>query len=253
MDEKKRTEKVISVCLEAGKIMVQSGSEMYRVEDTMTRMAQAAGVQKVNVFGTPTAIAMGVDDVSGIQLKQIKSRTINLEKVSRVNELSRKFSAGTITLEELAIKLKFIDEDVLDFPFWLQAVSAAMVGSTLMILFIKQYDWIDFPISAFLGMLGFILFTWINKKIKLKFMSEFFASIIIGFLTIGAVKLGLGKNIDNILIGAVMPLVPGVPLTNSLRDLLEAHLLAGIARGVEAVLSALAIGIGIAVVLKMFL
>lgn len=253
MEEKKQAEKILSICLLAGKIMVQSGSEMYRVDDTMTRMANASGLENVNVFSTPTAIALGIDGHSGMQLKQIKTRTINLEKVNRVNELSRKYVAGDISLDELAIKLRYIEEDVRDFPFWLQAISAAVVSSTLMILFVDEYDWVDFPISAVLGTVAFVLYTIANKKLKLKFMSEFFSSIVVGLLTVLGVRLGLGHNVDNILVGAVMPLVPGVPLTNSLRDLLESHLLAGIARGVEALLSALAIGIGIAVVLKIFL
>lgn len=252
MENDKNVQEVITTCLLAGKIMVQSGSEMYRVEDTMERIAIKAGMKGVNIFGTPTAIGISFDE-SDFQLKQIRSRSINLEKVSRVNDLSRKFVSDDIDLKQMHDGLRNINRDTLEFPVWLQALSAAVVSSTLMILFTNEYDWIDFPISAVLGMLGYFGFVFINEKTKLKFISEFIASIIIGILAIISVKVGIGFNIDNILIGSIMPLVPGVPLTNSLRDLLEAHLLAGIARGVEAILSALAVGIGIAVVLKILL
>ncbi|GKQ43477.1 membrane protein [Companilactobacillus sp. RD055328] len=252
MENEKNVQEVITTCLLAGKIMIESGSEMYRVEDTMFRIAKKMGMNNINVFGTPTAIGIGFDDESSFQLKQIKSRSINLEKVSRVNDVSRKFTQDIIDSSELYTRLKVIDRDTLEFPVWLQAISAAVVSSTLMILFTREYDWIDFPISAVIGMLGFFLFAYINEKTKLKFISEFLSSIIVGSLAVISVKIGLGVKLDNILIGAIMPLVPGVPLTNSLRDLLESHLLAGIARGVEAILSALAIGIGIAVILKAF-
>lgn len=53
-----------------------------------------------------------------------------------------------------------------------------------------------------------------------------------------------------IIIGSVMPLVPGVPITNSVRDVLAGHLLSGLARGTEALLSASAIALGIAMVLR---
>lgn len=63
----------------------------------------------------------------------------------------------------------------------------------------------------------------------------------------------LAGNIDNIIIGAVMPLVPGVAITNSFRDILAGHLLSGTARATEAIFVAGSIGIGIAIVFKLFM
>jgi uncharacterized membrane protein YjjP (DUF1212 family) len=85
---------------------------------------------------------------------------------------------------------------------------------------------------------------------KIKFVSELTASFVLALCALIGVKLGIGRNLDNILIGAVMPLVPGVAITNSIRDLLAGHLLTGIARGMEAILTASAIGFGIAVVIS---
>jgi uncharacterized membrane protein YjjB (DUF3815 family) len=45
-----------------------------------------------------------------------------------------------------------------------------------------------------------------------------------------------------------MPLVPGILITNAIRDLLAGELLAGMSRGVEAALTAFAIGAGVAIV-----
>ncbi len=81
-------------------------------------------------------------------------------------------------------------------------------------------------------------------------MSEFLAATAIGILAILAVKFQLGTNADDIIIGSVMPLVPGVPLTNAVRDILAGDLVSGIARGMEALMSAIAIGSGIAMILQ---
>jgi len=54
------------------------------------------------------------------------------------------------------------------------------------------------------------------------------------------------------MIGAVMPFVPGVHITNSIRDILAGHLLSGISRGVEALLTACMIGFGVAMVFHFF-
>jgi len=60
---------------------------------------------------------------------------------------------------------------------------------------------------------------------------------------------GLGENLNPIIVGSVMTLVPGVAITNGFRDLMAGHLLAGISILANAVLTATAIGIGVAVVL----
>lgn len=254
MKEKRNSlQKIINVCLLSGQIMIESGSEMYRVEDTVVRIAKNAGLKSVSVFTTPTVIALGLDGVASFQLRQVKTRVINLEKVSRVNDLSRRFAEGRINLTSFNKQLELISSNTDAFPNWLQALGAAVVSGSLMIIFTGKYDWVDLPISAIIGAIGYMLYLYINEKTKVKFMAEMISSIVIAMTTLISVKIGLGKDIDNIIIGAIMPLVPGVPLTNSMRDLLESHLISGMARGVEAMLSAMAIGLGIAAILKLFL
>ena len=64
------------------------------------------------------------------------------------------------------------------------------------------------------------------------------------------VRSGFGKSLDMIIIAGLMPLVPGVPITNAVRDLLAGHILSGIARGIEALLVAAALGTGVAVIFR---
>lgn len=65
-------------------------------------------------------------------------------------------------------------------------------------------------------------------------------------------KLGIGIDLDKIIIGSVMPLVPGLHITNAVRDLMAGHLVAGLSKGAEAFLTAFAIGSGIAIVLSIY-
>ena len=71
----------------------------------------------------------------------------------------------------------------------------------------------------------------------------------IGFLAVLMVKLGWAHSINDIIIGAVMPLVPGIPLTNAARDLVSGNLISGPTRGIEAILTAVSIGSAIVIVL----
>ncbi|WP_163655829.1 threonine/serine exporter family protein [Listeria sp. PSOL-1] len=235
----------------AGKIMMESGAEMYRVEDTMNRIADSAGSKTGISFVTPTGIFMSIEGEQIIQLKQIPTRTINLEKVSLVNDLSREFAQKKITLVELHNQLEKLEHNGNFFPLWLQIIAAALVSGALMIIF--GGVWQDFMSTCMIGALGFIIYYYGTEWLKVKFLAEFLAAFTIGMLAVMITSLHLGVNLDKIIIGGVMPLVPGVPITNAVRDLLAGHLLSGMARGTEALLTSSAIGIGIAVVFRFLL
>ncbi|NBJ44610.1 threonine/serine exporter, partial [Enterococcus hirae] len=80
----------------------------------------------------------------------------------------------------------------------------------------------------------------------IKFLSEFLSSLLIGLTAILSVRVGLSANQDLIIIGCVMPLVPGVQITNTIRDLLAGDYVSGVSRGTEAMMTATMIGFAIA-------
>ena len=89
-----------------------------------------------------------------------------------------------------------------------------------------------------------------KKYTKLRFLSELIAAMVMGILAVLLNHFNPQMITDNILIGALMTLVPGLAITNALRDLFMGDLLSGIMRMCEAVLTALALGGGVALVLK---
>lgn len=99
-------QQVMKVCLLAGKIMLMSGAETYRVEDTMSRIAAAAGISGSHSFVTPTAIIFSLDGAELTKLIRISERSTDLRKVDQVNSISRQISNRGITLEEAYGQLK---------------------------------------------------------------------------------------------------------------------------------------------------
>ena len=172
-----------------------------------------------------------------------------MELVDRVNALSRQFAVKQIDLPQLKEKIAKV-ADAPFFPMWMQIIGAAALSATLMVLFMDNYDWVDFPGAAIVGGLGFWAYCEFKKYTKVRFLSELIAAMVMGSLAIGLSWLDSQMIVDNILVGALMTLVPGMALTNALRDLFMGDLLSGIVRMCEAVLSALALGGGVAIVLK---
>lgn len=244
---------VLDTCLKAGRLMIEGGSEMSRVEDTMIRIATNAGITGARCFVTPTGIFMSLGDQSYTQITQVKKRNINLELVDRVNELSREFAKHDITLEQLRTKLSEISHSLPNFPVWLQILGATILSPTLMILFMGDYDWLDFPAAAVVGGVSYGIFLAIKRYTNVRFIAELITALIMGAMTIGIWKIFPNIVIDNVLVGSLMTLVPGVALTNGLRDLFGGDLLSGIARIADAVLTAIALGGGIGLAIKLFL
>ena len=85
-----------------------------------------------------------------------------------------------------------------------------------------------------------------------KFFSEFISAAVVIAIAAFFTKIGWAHNQDIITIAGVMPLVPGILITNAIRDLMAGELIAGMSRGVEASLTSFAIGAGVAIVLLIF-
>ena len=95
----KRDELAMEVVLTAGKLMIESGADMARVDDTMYRLAKNAGIKEPRIFETTTGIMMSAPKSKLTRIEPINERSIKLEMVSRVNDLSRAFQRGELSLE----------------------------------------------------------------------------------------------------------------------------------------------------------
>lgn len=244
--------KVSDLCILAGRIMLESNAETYRVEDTMTRIANAYGIVSSESYVTPTAIIFTVDGNYPTKTKMIRimNRTTDLNKIALVNSISREISTGSLTIDEAYEKLKEIEKTVFIYPVWLQILAAAICSGSFVIIF--RGGWYDFLPAFFTGGISFLCFLIIDRLTKVRFFSEFTASAIIALLAILFVKTEFGVEVDKIIIGSVMPLVPGLLITNAIRDLIAGHLVSGLTKGVEALLTASAIGSGVAVIIVFF-
>lgn len=240
---------MVKTALHAGRIMIENGSEVARVSDTIRRIAINAGFPDSKVYVTITGIMMSVSDGENAQIEPVASRSIDLEKITIVNDLSRQFADKSISLAIFEKRLTELEAHPKYFPLGWQLLSAGLVSGTLEVVFRSNLG--DFWITCLIGLIGWAVFYGVNRLVRVRFLSEFLAAVAIGLMALLAVHLHLGNSTDDIIIGSVMPLVPGVPLTNAVRDILAGDLVSGIARGIEALMSAIAIGSGIAIMLQM--
>lgn len=238
----------INCSLLAGQLLIENGANMERVNDTMYRIADNAGLHSFQAFTTVTGIVVSAEHQSNAQAVDIRTRHNDLSKVDRVNEISRKFATKEISLNEMYNQLKKVDKGTPQLSVFTQCVGAAVLSLTLMIVFTGDYQ--DSWAALIIGGSCYWLYLYLLRKFKVKYMGEFVSSLLIGTLAVLTTKLGWTSNLNDIIIGSVMPLVPGVPLTNAARDLVSGNLISGPTRALEAIITAMAIGCAIVIVLR---
>ncbi|MBB6451556.1 uncharacterized membrane protein YjjP (DUF1212 family) [Geomicrobium halophilum] len=250
----KERERLSDLCLLAGKLMVTYGAETYRAEDTMRRMAIAGGMKNVHSFVTTTGIFLsGVheDGHNIMQMIRIVDRFQDLNKVTEVNHLSREFVLGRHSIAEANQVLLTISEAPMNYPLWLIYMASAVAGGTFSYLVgDSMFDMVPAAVGGLITTLFLVLF---QHYLKAKFFSEYLASFFGGITALVLVHSGFGNNLDQVVIGTLIPLVPGVPLTNSVRDMMNGDLISGLARGSEAALTSISIAAGVATSVSLFL
>ena len=234
--------KLAKVITKAGVILLENGAETSRVEDTMSRICYAYGANVVDTYVTPTLliVSFSMDDELQHNIKRIQSRNTNLSKVSAVNELSRNIVNNPIDLDELSKKLDDIDQLVSYRYFEL------LFGATVCVFGFSYFFGGNFIDAIFAMLIGTITYALQLQLDKISF-SSFFKYTICGAtltaLAILASTLNL-CNRDVIIISAIMLLVPGLAITNAIKDTVNGDLVSGMARAVEAIFIAIAIAVG---------
>lgn len=243
-------DKVIDVVLIAGRILLESGAETYRVEDTMNRIAASYGLDDTYSFVTSTAIIFSLNNRTNTRLIRIRERTTDLEKIALTNSLSRKIASKQLDIDEAKSELIHLHHASLQFSSITKFFAAAIACGFFLFMFGGvMYDFI-YAILAGAG--AFLTFDFVQRFIQIKFFSEFISAAVVITIAAFFTHIGWAQNQDIITIAGVMPLVPGILITNAIRDLMAGELLAGMSRGVEAALTSFAIGAGVAIVLLLF-
>lgn len=238
---------LIETAVLAGEIMLKSGAEAYRVEDTMAHILSRSDAEHIDPVAYNTAIlltyqAKGKEPVSVI--RRVKERGTNLNNIVMVNDISRRFCKEEITLCQANEELRAIRGK--QYSSWIYNLGT--VGIVLgFVLFFGGTGW-DLLAAVLVGAVLATLMT-MGKRLKFNaFFQDVWCSIGISFVTILLRHAVLTQmNIDTVIISAIMPLVPGVAITNAVRDTLQGDYLSGAARILEAFLKAAAIAIGIGI------
>ncbi len=250
MSNEKEYRLLMDTAILAGEIMISSGAETYRVEDTTGRILRKSNFDCAESFVLPTGLTLTLSDenITALSItKRVSSRSTNLNRVDAVNTVSRLYCTNNITLDEAYHSLVKI-KNLIQYPIWLRSIGI-ILATTFFTLLIggKFYECV---ISMLSGMILAPIYYYGPKIIHNDFMLTFVGAIISSFFAIAFTKLfGLfisqSIDVDSAIIGIMMPLVPGVAITNAVRDTLYGDYMSGSTRLMEAILIATAVALGV--------
>lgn len=237
----------------AALIVLESGGETSRAEEIATIICNSGG-REAEAIVLPTGAFLTVKNCEGKKVSaaaRIKVRGVNLYKVERANSYSRDFSAGKITLGELYEKLSKLRSSVL-YSKAAVILASGVSAALFTLLFEAALGWtIFFDMLVSFAATG--LAQWIGMSSRLKnayqFTVTFVSSLIIALIALTSVHFSGIGNFDCIIIGSIMPLLPGLSFTNAIRDTVMGDIISGTVRVVETLLIAIGIAGGVGVVL----
>lgn len=237
-------ESTANVITRLGTMFVEAGAEVYRVEQTMTVMGEAIpGVLKCVAYVTSTGIMCSVvtEDHMATRISRVEGESRNLTIINAINALSRETIHKHFTAVEIGEKLDAIER----LPHYSSGVTILFgaIGAAGFALFFNGGLW-DIVFSFLIG----VLISWAGDRFTGVNLNNFFILVIQAFITSSACELvskytGL-INVDTVIISVLMLLVPGLTITNALRDTMMGDYLSGLARGTEALVIAAAIAVG---------
>lgn len=250
--DREEVKKLLVLATLAGRIMLKAGAETYRVEDTVIRICQSRkDIQHVDAFVIPTGIFISLEYKGELisYIKRVKTISIDLNKIALVNDFSRNFVNSNMSVDDGIKEIKRISK-VNNYSRVIKSFFAAIASSFSCLLF--KGSILD-SIATFL--ISFLVTYFLNFMAKFKlsfFIDKFLASVLISILSYLFIKIGVGHSIDMVIIGSIMPLVPGVAITNAIRDTMSGDFISGLSRGMEAIFTALAIAFGVGIVLFLY-
>lgn len=245
--------KLINFALDAGEIMLKNGAETFRVQDTMQRILSVTGREKIEATAISTALIVTLPrEEKGplSMMRGVHTRSVNFEKVCEVNDISRAFVSKKITLDEAITKLRTIRQSPF-YPLPLRVIAYGLISGGCSIMISENL--LDGVLSFLIGMILGTFAFWLGTKKTPYFFEPFLGGALAAFCACLIHPLFPASKVETIVIGSIMPLLPGLTFSKSMRDLLEGNLISGSTKAVESLVVAFSVAGGVGLVLSYFM
>ena len=223
----------------AGRIIMENGGETYRAEETINRMGRGFGLEQVDSFAVPSGLFISYrsgdgEPVTGV--RRVRREGRNRTRVDEVNRVSRLVAAGEADCRQALSQLREIEGHPGSFAGLWCLPAAFLCAAGFSLLFGG-----NLPSIAAAGTVA--LLVQLMESLLARFRTRGLAASILGGMLTALLPMLLARafpvlQTELVIAGAVMPLVPGLAMTNAVQDTMRGDMLSGISHGVQAILTA---------------
>ena len=243
------TKKVLSFAVELGDTLLRNGAEVYRVEDSVLAILNSYDITDCDVYVLTNGIFASADEVTeraSSMIRHVPMYPMHLARIAALNSLCREVCSKDISLEDAWIRLEECKKiPGYSLPVMILATGIGCGGFA----YLFGGTALDGFIATIVGCLLRVFLYFEAGMRNSKTVTNVLGSIVISILALIFSVTGLPIHYDKIIIGGIMPLVPGIPLTNSIRDFINGDYLSGSIRLIDALLTAFCIAVGVGMVI----
>ena len=238
---------LLDMATDLGYELAMSGAETFRVEESISRVLGAYGIE-AEVFAIPNYLIVSIlteDGTPITRMRRIGPHGNDLDAVEKFSGLSRAYVNRKPEPKEGVQWLEAARSHLLHY-----STSVNYLGDFLGALgfgFLFGGNWCDGLCAGICGILVGFVSSLLEKRKANPFFRTIATSFVMALLGYGFGAMGIAPNPDAVIIGALMILVPGLLFTNAMRDIIYGDTNSGINRIVQVFLTAIAIALGTAV------
>ena len=242
-------DKLVSTTADVGYLLISNGAEISRAEESMRRIFHAYGVESGEVFAIPNFLSVSVGTAEGrpvTAIRRISSRQTDMSRVALANDLCRRVCIARPNLYHVDREVARISS-LPAVPVWLQTAAYAIVAFAFTPFYGGNLA------DAVVALLCGAALRPVCYLLERLHVNMFFINVVGSFVA-AAIALTFAHfnaylNYDKIIIGVLMNLVPGIAITDFMRDIIAGDMISGILRLMESLLVAAAIAIGAGIAL----
>ena len=239
------TKEILALAVEIGDALLRNGAEVYRVEDTVMHILEAYEIENYDVYVLSNGIFASANEDredACSMIRHIPLGTTHLGRIAALNQLSREICSHECSLIDAWNRL----ERCKNISFGKPVVHIFFCGLGCgCFSYLFGGTALDSIVGFFIGMLLQVFLFALKRHKNSKFITNILGSAFVTLLSLIVLSFGTPILYDKVIIGDIMPLVPGIALTTSIRDFFNGDYLSGAIHMIDAILTAFCIAVGV--------
>lgn len=235
----------VDLMLWTGQLLMKFGADSLRVERNVLRLSRALNIETTDIFISHNSIMITTSWKNGFRtrIRNVQKHGVNFTIISAISKLSWKAKEGTLNSQEIRTELQRIENIKSHYPRWMVILMVGLACAAFSKLF--GGDWPIFAITLVAASTGM----WLRQELVHREYNLYLVVIAVAFTA--SVIAGLANYFNWSaepaigLTASVLLLVPGVPMINSVKDIVYNYTMVGLTRAIIGIIISLSIAIGL--------